>query len=1002
MTGNTIIKIFLASSSELEDDREKFEIFINRENKKYIKKNIFLELVLWEDFIDAISSTRLQNEYNVAVENSHIFISLFHTKVGQYTEEEFEKAFASFKENSTPFIYTYFKDASVNLSQITPEINSLLNFKNKLHELGHFHSQYDDINDLKYQFGEQLNKLLPNLIATIGGDEHSVANISSSPRPDLQIKQQTTTKPTEKASNIDEEYIEILKSSCYALEIEGIQDLPGLALSDIFVPLRIESKQSRLIGHAAQEIWDFLPNSEQKPYQFPHRRIAILAPPGLGKTTLMRHLSLIYLTRSPEGFFSFLPVLLRLREVYSLMQNIQIPGKRIEGNDVRLPELIVRNLENQPEFSSQHWNSGWFDEKLKQGKCLVMFDGLDEVPQTQRQSVRRWVDRQMKAYRKTQFILTSRPHGFELNPDDTSHHIQVDLKLQVLNFNADEKQRFIEQWYKAVYWSTKWEPLLRRSQEKNEALKEQSAKAKSDREAQESADSLLRQIFNSPSLNDLARNPLLITMIANTHRANTELPNRRVELYEKISNLLLGSRPSVKQTPLTLTTTGNKVVLQVLAWNLAQLEITQFTPKQGTNWIEETLGRCCREHYFTTQDFWHEMVNIAGLLIEKEAGKYEFTHQTFQEYFAALHLKEKAAAQETLLEKLDNDRWEEIICFYAALGNASPLINAVLENPTLNRLKLANRLKNEGREVDREIFEHLNTILSETNLENSELAAELRLEQRFNNLKKIDHKTAISEPITWGEYGLFLEAQTLGQFHSTAEIIPISPERENKPVTGISQIDAQWFCGWLSTQASLQSEEIVYDYRLPNQSEESKITEADSSTFLWVVREEIPNLYRALLNYLANGRWRDADEETFSVMLEVAGKKNQGYLMSKDIDKFPCEDLQIINQQWLKFSGSRFGFSIQKEIYESLDSLGEYYNEEKRKNFYEQIGWVKEERMKKTYSEMTFNMNAPLAHLPMAIFINFSRYYDTLLKTSFLSRGDTGLLKGSRCSKPSL
>jgi len=56
-----VIKIFLASSSELKGDREQFEIFINRKNKEYIRKVIFLELVIWEDFLDAISPTHLQD-----------------------------------------------------------------------------------------------------------------------------------------------------------------------------------------------------------------------------------------------------------------------------------------------------------------------------------------------------------------------------------------------------------------------------------------------------------------------------------------------------------------------------------------------------------------------------------------------------------------------------------------------------------------------------------------------------------------------------------------------------------------------------------------------------------------------------------------------------------------------------------------------------------------------------------------------------------------------------
>ncbi len=154
------IKIFLASSNELRSDREQFEIFINRKNKEYIKKGVFLELIIWEDFLDAMSATRLQDEYNKFILECDIFVSLFYTKVGKYTEEEFSKAFANFKEHGKPLIYTYFKDAPIYTSKITSEIVSLLHFKENLQELGHFHTSYTDITDLKYQFDQQLNKLL--------------------------------------------------------------------------------------------------------------------------------------------------------------------------------------------------------------------------------------------------------------------------------------------------------------------------------------------------------------------------------------------------------------------------------------------------------------------------------------------------------------------------------------------------------------------------------------------------------------------------------------------------------------------------------------------------------------------------------------------------------------------------------------------------------------------------------------------------------------------------
>lgn len=158
------ITIFLASSSELKEDREQFEIFINRENKKLIDQGVFLKLELWEDFIDAMSETRLQDEYNVVVRNSDIFVSLLFTKVGRFTEEEFEEAFGTFKSVGKPLIYTYFKDSPINTGSISNDIKSLLSFQDKLKNLGHYKSTYKNIEDLKLQFSNQLDKVIDNLV----------------------------------------------------------------------------------------------------------------------------------------------------------------------------------------------------------------------------------------------------------------------------------------------------------------------------------------------------------------------------------------------------------------------------------------------------------------------------------------------------------------------------------------------------------------------------------------------------------------------------------------------------------------------------------------------------------------------------------------------------------------------------------------------------------------------------------------------------------------------
>ena len=153
-----IIKIFLASSSELKEDRDAFDLYFRQQNDRLRKQGIYLEIVRWEYFLDALSETRLQDEYNREVKACDIFVSLFFTKTGKYTEEEFDTAHKQFLDTGKPLTYTFFKNAPVNSGDIKDEINSLLNFKKKLADLGHFYTSYDDINHLKLKFSEQLDK----------------------------------------------------------------------------------------------------------------------------------------------------------------------------------------------------------------------------------------------------------------------------------------------------------------------------------------------------------------------------------------------------------------------------------------------------------------------------------------------------------------------------------------------------------------------------------------------------------------------------------------------------------------------------------------------------------------------------------------------------------------------------------------------------------------------------------------------------------------------------
>jgi internalin A len=155
------IRIFLASSAELREDRDAFDLYFRRLNDQLLEQGIYLNVVRWENFFDAMSETRLQDEYNKALCDCDIFMSLFFTKTGKFTEEEFDAAHRHFRATGRPHIYTFFKNADIKTgSARKDDLNSLWAFQEKLRGLGHFYTNYDNIEHLKRQFRDQLDKLL--------------------------------------------------------------------------------------------------------------------------------------------------------------------------------------------------------------------------------------------------------------------------------------------------------------------------------------------------------------------------------------------------------------------------------------------------------------------------------------------------------------------------------------------------------------------------------------------------------------------------------------------------------------------------------------------------------------------------------------------------------------------------------------------------------------------------------------------------------------------------
>lgn len=120
--------------------------------------------------------------------------------------------------------------------------------------------------------------------------------------------------------------------------------------------------------------------------------------------------------------------------------------------------------------------------------------------------------------------------------------------------------------------------------------------------------------------------------------------------------------------------------------------------------------------------------------------------------------------------------------------------------------------------------------------------------------------------------------------------------------------------------------------------------------------------YTQLRDLLKAENWREADQETRSVMLKVANREEGGYLDVDSINNFPCVDLRTIDQLWVKYSNGHFGFSVQKRIYQSLGGTEEY-DKKIWEAFGDRVGWRKEDNWL-DYDDITFTLTAPEAYLP--------------------------------------
>lgn len=140
--------------------------------------------------------------------------------------------------------------------------------------------------------------------------------------------------------------------------------------------------------------------------------------------------------------------------------------------------------------------------------------------------------------------------------------------------------------------------------------------------------------------------------------------------------------------------------------------------------------------------------------------------------------------------------------------------------------------------------------------------------------------------------------------------------------------------------------------------------------------------YQKLEELLQNQQWKEADQETYWLMITIVGRIKGDYFHRKDLETFPCEDLQMLDHLWVKYSEGKWGFSVQKRIWEECGSPKNY---NRLVRFSDRVGWYKNSHWLE-YEQLTFDLQKTSpGEFPVEVYFVGGGLWDSWRGFSFLA-----------------
>ena len=496
-----------------------------------------------------------------------------------------------------------------------------------------------------------------------GGSYHEA------PRDPAQVQQQQAL--------ID--YLRALQHACSALQLGQIDAHEGrhqhpMRLEQIYIGLHTERQVAVSPDTAeahraapARHAGATRPLTALEALNEPHpARLTLLGPPGSGKSTFVNHLVLClagvtlcarvadepqpevgWLERLPDwSVGALVPLRIILRDFAAFPALARARMGTLELLHAFMKTVLgVHAAALVP-----------LTQALTEGRAILLFDGLDEVVgDAVLARVTECITAAAGTYRRSPVLVTCRVLDYQANTQRHLTGFRVETLAPLHNTQIDA---FITAWY--------------------------AERVATGRQMLGSAEGLRRALNEQPELRELARQPLLLTMIAIVHSGKGTLPESRALLYMACIELLLlrwrqePDQPDVLQQ-LALPQFQTPDLLRLMAHigftaheqaardpdqaeRPADLNREQVRTLLEQGFAPYTRDPVRRDHLVSL--VLHRIATRNGLLLKRsgEDGEaYTFPHRSFQEFLAGYYLSVQGDYDRRCLERTPQIHWHEAL-----------------------------------------------------------------------------------------------------------------------------------------------------------------------------------------------------------------------------------------------------------------------------------------------------------------------------------------------------